>query len=422
VSEQVEPASPPGPGPARVDDGVSAFARLFAAHAAHVFEYCCTLTGSDAVGADATVAALASGEHLPRASHLLRARLFAIARQVATASAPAEDFWPSGFGVSDRAGTPGQAVLAVLDRLPAAYREVLVLVYRHGIWPEQLPAVLGVPVREAYHRLAAAEQEFLSIAAASGPVDGEASRPALEDVAALRLAPVPGTVWRQAVAQLTAETTRVSATPATAPAHAGRPGGSVVRSPTRPRRRLRLAAAAALPVAAIGCWAIANAGGSAQPVGSLGAARPALGVAPVSSSSAATPDGVGTGPAGRTPAPSGQGTAPARRGSTPTVPIIALLPSTPAGTVLPIASPTASVGTADPAPSTSSASPSPSPSPTSSSDSPSPSDSPSSSPSDASSSPSDASSSPSDSPSAAPSPSDSTSSDTPSTATASATS
>jgi DNA-directed RNA polymerase specialized sigma24 family protein len=409
VSEQREPAPPLGSGrvrPDRIDESVTAFARLFAAHAAHLFEYCCTLTGSDAVAADATVAALAAPEHLPEASHLLRARLFAIARQVAVASAEAEHPWLANFGVDGSRDLQGPGVLAVLRHLPARYREVLVLVYRHGIWPEQLPEVLGVFSREAYERLAAAEQEFVNIAATVEPADTQSvTRAALEDVAAIPLAAVPGSVWRRAVADLAGGTSRWSAIPAAARASADWHTGPQTRSRTRPSRRLRLAAAAAaLPVAAIGCWAIANDGGPPRPA--LSAAGSALGLQPVSSPSGATPEGVGTGPAKQTPAPSGQGSAPTGKGGTPTVPILALLPSTPSGTVLPIASPTASVGTADPTPST----PAPStsaaqPSPSSSADSPSPSPSPSDS---ATESPS-VSSSPADSSSAAPSPSDSAS-------------
>ena len=422
MSEQVEPASSPDAGlvrPNRVEDRVSAFARLFAAHAAHLYEYCGVLAGSDAVAADATVAALAAREHLPRASHLLRARLFAIGREVAMASGRADEPWLAEFEAGDSPDMRGHALLMVLGYLPASFREVLALVYRHGIWPEQLAGVLGVSVREAYERLAAAEHEFVSIAATAEPVDTESgARPALEDMAALPLAAVPGPVWRHAVAELMAGTTRLPAIPAAAAALGSRHGRSQTTSRSRPRRRLRLAAAAAaLPVAAIGCWALANDGGSARPVGSVGAG-PALGLRPVSAPSAATPDGAGTGPANQTPAASGQVTARARQRGTPTVPIIALLPSTPVGTVLPIASSTASVGTADPTPSTPAASTSPaqpSPSPSDSA-SPSPSDSAAPSPSDsASPSPSVSSSSPSDS-SAASAPADPAPSDIPSTA------
>jgi DNA-directed RNA polymerase specialized sigma24 family protein len=387
----------------RIDDSVAAFARLFAAHAAHLFEFCHSMTDSGAAAADATVAALACREHLPQASHLLRARLFAIARQVAMASAQAEEPWLAESGVGDSPDTQGDTVLVVLGHLPARHREVLALVYRHGIWPEQLPGVLGVSVREAYERLAAAEYEFVSIAAVAESVGtAAAAHPALEDMATLPLAAVPGPVWRRAVAELAAETAGGPAISAAAAALPDRWGGSRTRSRPRQRRGLQLAAAAALPVVAIGSWAIATQGGSPRPADSIAGAGPALGRTPASSPSAATPDGVGTGPTRQSSPPSGQGTAPARRGATPTVPIIALLPSTPPGTVLPIASPSGSVGTAGPAltaqPSSSAPSGSPSPS-----DSASPSASPDSP-------------SPSDSTSAAPSPSDSPTSATPSTA------
>jgi hypothetical protein len=102
VSEQVEPAPSAGAGQARddrVDDSVSGFARVFAAHAAHLFEYCSTVAGSSTAAAAATVAALAVRERLPQASHLLRARLFAIARPAAMASASADEAGLAEFGL-----------------------------------------------------------------------------------------------------------------------------------------------------------------------------------------------------------------------------------------------------------------------------------------------------------------------------------
>jgi DNA-directed RNA polymerase specialized sigma24 family protein len=406
VSEQVQADS--------VDESVSGFARLFAAHAAHLFEYAMALANSDAAAADATVAALAAREYLPEDPHLLRARLFAIARQEALATAQAGEHCPE-FGAVGSPGTTGHAVLAVLDYLPARYREVLALVYRHGIWPEQLPAVLGVSVRAAYERLAAAEHEFVTIAAESAD-DRPLVRPALEDLAGLPLAAAPEPVWRHAVARLAAGTASLPARPAAAPAVAPAVAGQRARPRPRSGRRLQLATAAAvLPIAAIGCLAIADGGGSAGRAGDLGNAGPGLALTPVSSPSAATAHGARS--AKPAPTPSGQGTASPRQGSTPTVPIIALLPSTPAGTVLPIASPAASAGTAAPAPTTSASAPSASsaqPSPSPSSDSPSPSAS-SASPSDSpSASPSASSASPSNSASPSPSPSSESPTPTPS--------
>jgi DNA-directed RNA polymerase specialized sigma24 family protein len=376
MSEEVETASLAGSGGLRPDriDG-AAFARLFAAHAAQLLDYCGTLTGSDAAAAAATAAAMSCAQDLPRPSHLLRARLFAIARREALAITQIGNAPPPGFA-ADGAGAPGPAALAVLGRLPAQHREVLALVYRHGIWPEQLPAVLGVSPWEAYERLAAAEHEYLFLAADAG----RDSCPALEDMVAGPLAAVPGSVWQDAVAKFTAQTARLPALPAARPAGDRPAADRPARRRTRRRLGLQLAAAAVLPITAIAWAAIAHTGGSGHTDGALGAAGPALAQArPVSWPSEATPDSVGR-----------QSTTPPKQGTAPVVPILTLLPSTPAGTVLPVVTTEVTGGT-HPAPAisrTASASPSvsaeppPSPSSVASSPSASPSDSAPASPSD----------------------------------------
>jgi hypothetical protein len=415
VSEEVGTAASAadvGAQPHGVD--VRTFAERYAVHAAHVFDYCRALVGSDAVAASATSAALVHAGQLSQTSHLLRARLMAAGRQEALAFAATGPGWP-GTGAA-RSEAADAAVAAALRRLRAGHREVLALVYRHGIWPEQLPAVLGVSARDAYERLAAAEHDFMTIATEQRPAESSAlssavqdgtgapaGRLSLEDIGAAPLASVPGSVWRDAIAELTRGTSVTAALPGTLTNR--HPTGSMAR----PRRRLRLAVVAALPAVAVGCWAILAGAGSAHPVGVHDTGEPsAISIAPQISRSTTTPDGAGTPPAR-------QSTAPVRPGTAPTIPVLALLPSTPAGTVLPVTSTSAS---ADPAPETSpavSATPSSSPSAATSSAAPSPSASASSAAPSPSASASSAAPSPSTSTSsAAPSPSASTSSVTPS--------
>jgi DNA-directed RNA polymerase specialized sigma24 family protein len=393
VSEELETtasAATVGTEPFRVD--VRAFAELYAEHAAHVFDYCRALVGSDAVAASATSAALGYAPQLPTSSPLLRARLIAAGRQQALAFAAAGPGW-SGTGDARRE-TADAAVAAALRQLPPGHREVLALVYRHGIWPEQLPAVLGVPAKDAYERLAAAEHDFLTVATEHEAAGSSARRsahggPSLEDIGAAPLAAVPGSVWRDAIAEMTAGTSVTAALPLSLPA--GHADGPLAR----PRRRLRLTIAAALPAVAVGCWVIVAGAGSAHPVGVHDTGEPsAITIAPRSARSTATPDGAGT-------APAKQSTGPVRPGAAPVIPVLALLPSTAAGAPPPVTSTSAA---ADATPETSpsgSASPSSSPSPSPSSAAPSPTSSPSSA-------------APSPSESASASPSASTSSVTPS--------
>jgi hypothetical protein len=395
VSDEIETAAS-GAGVGAPAEGVDVrtFAERYAGHAAHVFDYCRALVGSDAVAASATSAALVRARQLSPASHLLRASLMAAGRQEALAFTAAGPGWPGTGGVRSEAT---DAAVAALRRLPAGHREVLALVYRHGIWPEQLPTVLGVPARDAYERLAAAEHDFMTMANGQRPAESStlSGHLSLEDLGAAPLASVPGSVWRDALAELTRGTSATAALPDTLTNR--HPAGSMAR----PRRRLRLTVVAALPAVAVGCWAILAGAGSAHPVGVHDTGEPsAISIAPQVSRSSATPGGAGT-------APARQGTAPVRPVTAPTIPVLALLPSTPAGTVLPVTSTSAS---ADPEPDTSpsaaSSSAAPSPSAAASSAAPSPSASTSSA------APSPSASTSSAAPS--PSPSDSASSASPS--------
>ena len=387
MSEEVEPVAQTTKIGAQPDRDARAFAELYAVHAAHVFDYCRALVGSDAAAASATRAALVSAPQLSMASHLVRASLISAARQEARTLATAESGW-LGTQYTARFDTAQGVVGDTLRQLPAGHREVLALVYRYDVWPEQLAAVLGVPAADAYQRLAAAEHDFVTAATAlraagptsrSGGIDDPARPatarcPSLEDIGAAPLAIVPGSVWRDAVAELTAQTRQTAGLPrALSARHAA---GSLAL----PRRRLRLTVAAAVPAVAVLCWAILAGAGSAHPVGAHDTGEPsAIGIAPRNSGSTATPASAGTGPAK-------QATAPVRPGAGPTIPVLALLPSTPAGTVLPVttstgtaadpaseASPSASTSSAAPSPSASTSSPAPSPSASTSSPAPSPS-------------------------------------------------
>jgi len=381
VSEELEPDS----------DDVGALGDLFAAHGARLFDYCRALTGSDAEAASATATALVRARRLPGAPHLLQARLFASARRRALLRGPAGAVRRPEFLLTS-ADERWSTVLAAFGALAVPHREVLALVYRYGIWPEQLAVVLRVSARDSYELLAAAEHEFVTAAAAGCSGSGS---PAAEDIAGIPLVAIPGSVWPDAVARLTGD---VGAEPRPPHTRSARP---------RPRPRLLLAAGAALPVAAFGCWALASGAVSAYPVS---ASRSGTGVptsGPVGPATLAVPDRVRAAPrTAGTESPT-RPAAPTPPPAAPTVPILALLPTTPAGTVLPVVTPSttsaptpAASATVSPSPSPSSAAPSPSASP-SPSVSPSPSASPSASPSPAAPSPS---ASPSDS-SAVPDPS-----------------
>jgi DNA-directed RNA polymerase specialized sigma24 family protein len=388
VSEEIEAATSVGTAGAPAEHPAdSAFATAFSAHAAHVFDYCRAIAGSDAVAASATVAALLSAWELPAAPHLLRARLVAAARREVHALAVSGASQTSGLAAAGL--QPYRAVVAVLSDLPAGPREVLALVYRHGVWPEQLPAVLGVSGMQAYERLAAAEHDFVAVAVARS--SEACARPRLEDIAAVPLAVLPWSVWRDAARQLTDRSSTRAPLPPTPPLVVRR---SLASRP-RPRPRAWLAAGAVLPVAAIGCWAIVAGVGPAYPLGARAVAEPAaLSIRPASSRPARTPDAA-------VPEPARQGSVPVKQNPAPAVPILTLLPATPAGTVLPVSTTVVTRASAHPAPATSpsvAAAPSPAPSPSSVPASPTPTPSQSAS----------------DSPSASPSPSDSTSSAAPS--------
>jgi DNA-directed RNA polymerase specialized sigma24 family protein len=325
-------------------------------HLAHLFDYCRALLGRDDDAAATARAVMASAAGLPDDPERLRARLFAEARSRAVAMLPAgsDAPWYQAPEATAAAGEQSRAVaLSAFGALTYRDREILDLVYRHGIRPWDLSAVLAIPAEEAYRRLVNAEEEFISLAPGPG-----ASGAYLDEVADLPLAAVPASHAASRVRRLG-------------------PAGSVEGpAPSRPpaRRLVLLAAAAGIAVAAI-AWGASyfdgpeHAGGSHPP-----AALPGTG--------AGLPHPSPSRPARPVPA------ARPRHSAPPDIPIAVLLPvpgrSAPPGVTL--------------LPPLVSASPSPSPSPSASaslSASPSPPASPSLSPSaSASSSPSPTDSSP----------------------------
>jgi len=352
---------------------LDSFARMFDEHASHVFDYCRSLAGRDDVAARATEAALVSARSVPEDPSLLRASLFAAARRQVLALQPADsseleyppldplpefpaydpDVTYPGSGLYGERGVELAAFWTPLD----GDHEVLDLVYRHGIHPDDLPAVLGVPADEAYHRLRLAEH-----VAGSGP------GPSPDQLAEFPLASVPDSVWRHSVRAVLAADRQLGR-------HRGHTRSSVAW-PALERRRVRLATMTAIPAAAIiaaGVY-VAVPGSSASPP-----------------SDPRTHDPASVRAAHLPPLPTPQPTTSTPAPAAPLLPIISLLPNTPGKVVQPVATPPPTIQpTATPAPSASStapaSSPSPSPTPTdTSSPSPTPTDTSSPTPTDTSS-------------------------------------
>ena len=112
-------------------DDLSAYGAILDEHEKHVFDYCSRLVGDEAAAASATETAMVAAQSLLADPDRLRAWLFALARQDIAAK-----IQPS-------------------DQNQDA--EILDLVYRHGIRPGDLPAVLGVPPEHASAMLASAQ-------------------------------------------------------------------------------------------------------------------------------------------------------------------------------------------------------------------------------------------------------------------------
>ena len=135
-------AEPPGA------DDQSAFAAMLDEHEAHLFDYCSRLVGDQAEAVSATETAMNAAQSLLADPDRLRAWLFALARQEIAAKMQPSDQHPDA--------------------------EVLDLVYRHGIRPEDLPAVLGISPKQAMAMLAGAEAEVGGLAGMDAPGDDDA--------------------------------------------------------------------------------------------------------------------------------------------------------------------------------------------------------------------------------------------------------
>ncbi|MGO8957013.1 MAG: hypothetical protein ACLQFR_06565 [Streptosporangiaceae bacterium] len=139
ASQEPEPHGP---------DDQKTFAAMLAQHEAHVFDYLSRLLGDEAGAASTTATTMVAARSLLADPDRLRAWLFALARQeIAAKFQPAEQ-------------NPGA--------------EIRDLVYRHGIRPADLPAVLGVSPERATAMLADAESDDDELADAAVP--GEPDR------------------------------------------------------------------------------------------------------------------------------------------------------------------------------------------------------------------------------------------------------
>jgi len=207
---------------------------VLATDLAHLFDYCRALLGDDAE-AIRTARSVLDSPHEPLPDRgRLRAWLFGLARSLAFALRPPGSDGASylpGALVTTSSQQADTGVMRAFRALTDRDREILDLVYRHGIRPADLSAVLIVPAEEAYRCLAMAEEEFIGLAA--GPEAGPG--PGLEDIVALPLAAVPASeAGERQLEDLLAPQLE----------------GAAPRRPAT-RRRMLFAAAAVIPAAAI---------------------------------------------------------------------------------------------------------------------------------------------------------------------------
>jgi len=234
-----------------------------------LFDYCRALLGRDGEAARTARSVLGTAhEPLPDRDRN-RAWLFAMARRQASDLRPSASGVLSYLPLALDAASSQQAdngVLRAFGTLSDGDREIVDLVYRHGIRPADLATVLAVPAEEAYRRLVDAEEELISLAA--GP---EGRRGAdLDAIAALPFADLPeaeeeppqepqprhqldrAVLWRAIASSVQAMKREISA------------------ASTR-QRRVRIAAAAVIPVVAI-VWALVSIVAPGHPTASHGAA------------------------------------------------------------------------------------------------------------------------------------------------------
>jgi hypothetical protein len=162
----------------------------FGSDLAHLFDYCRALLGQDAVAIRTARSVLDAPHEQFADRERLRAWHFGLARSLALALRPPDGDEPSYLPAALMAASRQDASRGVLRGFRSITdrdREILDLVYRHGIRPADLPAVLISPAEEVYRCLLHAEAEFISLA--TGPESGLGAD--LEDVAALPLAALP---------------------------------------------------------------------------------------------------------------------------------------------------------------------------------------------------------------------------------------
>ena len=258
---------------------VGLFAVMFNEHARHVFDYCKSMLTDQAEAAMATEATLITAYSLFRSlrdHNRLRPWLFALARNECTSANPGraqlaafpelsgrsdapdprhrpqagslvepdtDELRSAGVGGPARMNWMNELALGIGSLVQDPQREVAVLVYRHRISPTELPAVLGIPARQAETLLAATSR------ASDDAVDA-AHRAAL----AAPLAALPPDVWRR--------TTRVAFEPkyrqcrdavAECAGQLGFDGfpADAAASHAKARARLRLLAVVMAPVVAV---------------------------------------------------------------------------------------------------------------------------------------------------------------------------
>jgi DNA-directed RNA polymerase specialized sigma24 family protein len=260
----------PGDTPLQPAEGAEVDAQL-----PHLFDYCRALLGRDDTAAATALAVMTSAQELMGDPQRMRADLFGLARRHAVALLPyssdeAPYDLPAAAGASARRAS--QFMLSAFGELTYRDREILDLVYRHGIRPADLPAVLAIPAEEAYRRLVNAEAEFITLVA-----DPTASLGVLDDFGELPLAALP------------------------APDAGGRrrhrqpvPSTEAPLWHTVARRRIQLAGVAVIPLIAIG-WGLMYLA-AARPADTATHARAALhgtGVSPPAQV-AGTPDPAAT--------------------------------------------------------------------------------------------------------------------------------
>jgi DNA-directed RNA polymerase specialized sigma24 family protein len=257
-------------------DAVDAMAEIFEPHLAHLFDYCQSLLGRADRAAGTARSVVTSADALLHDPDRLRAWLFGLARRHALAVSVTDGAGPryapqAVIGADHRDLSTADRTVTAFGALTDGDREVLDLVYRHGIRPADLEAVLGIAAAEAFTRLAAAEQQFMRIAAQApaGEV-AAAAQAGLTDIGSLPLAATPASVARHS---------RQPDLDPRAFRHRWRaPELRVAGVRTFNRRRVRLTAAALIPAAVIPIAVVfvtqAGHGGIARDAPPLRSSRP----------------------------------------------------------------------------------------------------------------------------------------------------